>query len=143
MTANKDYKRIVRDTARRTGQSYAAVQERLRDDGTKPSTERRSMNIVRTIPDARSLSMPASRAFYEGVLGFNIAMEHAGMMILASETQPKQQVSVNADAADAKPLPPGFAVDVATTTKLFRGDSLRLAVNCPVFILRRQMYGRE
>jgi catechol 2,3-dioxygenase-like lactoylglutathione lyase family enzyme len=112
MTANKDYRRIVRDTARRTGQSYAAFQERLRDDGTKPSTERRSMNIVRTIPDARSLSMPASRAFYEGVLGFNIAMEHAGMMILASETQPKQQVSVNADAADAKPLPPGFAVDV-------------------------------
>jgi catechol 2,3-dioxygenase-like lactoylglutathione lyase family enzyme len=112
MTANKDYRRIVRDTARRTGQSYAAFQERLRDDGTKPSTERRSMNIVRTIPDARSLSMPASRAFYEGVLGFNIAMEHAGMMIVASETQPKKQVSVNADAADAKPLPPGFAVDV-------------------------------
>jgi hypothetical protein len=25
MIANKDYKRIVRDTARRTGQSYAAV----------------------------------------------------------------------------------------------------------------------
>ena len=34
------------------------------------------------------------------------------MMILASATQPKQQITVNADAADAKPLPPGFAVDV-------------------------------
>jgi len=56
--------------------------------------------------------MPASRAFYEGVLGFNVVMEHAGMMILASATQPKQQVTVNADAADAMPLPPGFAVDV-------------------------------
>jgi catechol 2,3-dioxygenase-like lactoylglutathione lyase family enzyme len=112
MTANKDFKRIVRDTARRTGQSYAAVQQRLRADGALPSTERRLMNIVRTIPDVRSLNMPASRAFYEGVLGFEVAMEHAGMMILASATQPKQQVTLNADAADALPLPPGFAVDV-------------------------------
>jgi catechol 2,3-dioxygenase-like lactoylglutathione lyase family enzyme len=112
MTANKDFKRIVRETARRTGQSYAAVQQRLRTDGALPSTERRPMNIVRTIPDVRSLNMQASRAFYEGVLGFEVAMEHAGMMILASATQPKQQVTLNADAADAVPLPPGFAVDV-------------------------------
>ena len=112
MTTGKDFKRIVRETARRTGQSYAVVQRRLRDDGTKPPPERLPMNIVRTIPDVRSLNMPASRAFYEGVLGFNVAMEHDGMLILASATQPKQQVTVNADAADAKPLPPGFAVDV-------------------------------
>lgn len=112
MTADKDFKRIVRETSRRTGQSYAAVQRRLRADGPKPSTERHPVNIVRTIPDVRSLNMPASRAFYEGVLGFNVAMEHAGKMILASATQPKQQVTINADAADAIPLPPGFAVDV-------------------------------
>jgi len=112
MTADKDFKRIVRETARRTGQSYAAVQRRLRADGAKPSTEQRPMNIVRTIPDVRSLNMPASRAFYEGILGFNVAMELAGMMIFASATQPKQQITVNADSADAMPLPPGFAVDV-------------------------------
>ena len=112
MTADKDFKRIVRETARRTGQSYVTVQRRLRTDGTTPSPEKRPMNIVRTIPDIRSLNMPASRDFYEGILGFNVAMEHAGMMIFASPTQPKQQVTVNADAADAKPLPPGFSVDV-------------------------------
>lgn len=112
MTANKDFKRIVRETARRTGQSYASVQQRLRADDPEPSTERQPMNIVRTIPDVRSLNMQASRAFYEEVLGFSVAMEHAGMMILASTTQPKQQISVNGDAADALPLPPGFAVDV-------------------------------
>ena len=112
MTADKDFKRIVREVARKTGQSYAAVQRRLRADSAKLSTEMRPMNIVRTIPDVRSLNMPASRAFYEGILGFNVAMEHAGMMILASATQPKQQVSINADAADAMPLPPGFSVDV-------------------------------
>jgi catechol 2,3-dioxygenase-like lactoylglutathione lyase family enzyme len=112
MTADKDFKRIVRQTARATGQSYAAVQRRLRTDGLKPSAEKPPMNIVRTIPDVRSLNMPASRAFYEGILGFNVAMEHAGMMILASATQPKQQVTINADAADAAPLPPGFSIDV-------------------------------
>ena len=79
MTADKDFKRIVREIASRSGQSYAVVQRRLRADGAKPSTERQPMNIVRTIPDVRSLNMPASRAFYEGILGFNVAMEHAGM----------------------------------------------------------------
>ena len=34
------------------------------------------------------------------------------MMIMASATQPKQQVTINADAADTIPLLPGFAVDV-------------------------------
>jgi uncharacterized glyoxalase superfamily protein PhnB len=33
-------------------------------------------------------------------------------MILDSATQPKQQVSINADAADAMPMPLGFSVDV-------------------------------
>ena len=46
------------------------------------------------------------------VIGFQVAMEHAGMLILASATQPKQQVTLNGDAADALPLPPGFSVDV-------------------------------
>lgn len=113
MTANKDFKRIVREIARRTGQSYAAVQRRLRADGTtQPSTERRPMNIVRTIPDVRSMNLPASRAFYEEVIGFRVVMEHAGMIMLASTTQPKQQITVNGDAADALPLPPGFSIDV-------------------------------
>jgi len=112
MTANKDFKRIVRETARRTNQSYATVQRRLRADGTEPTTEKRPMNIVRTIPDIRSLNLPASRVFYEELLGFRVVMEHAGMIMLASTTQPKQQITVNGDAADALPLPPGFSIDV-------------------------------
>jgi catechol 2,3-dioxygenase-like lactoylglutathione lyase family enzyme len=112
MTTDKDFKRIVRAEARRSGQSYAVVQRRLRTDGTAPSTEKHSMNIVRTIPDIRTLNLPASRAFYEDMLGFKVAMEHDGMLILASATQPKQQVTLNGDAADAMPLPPGFSIDV-------------------------------
>jgi catechol 2,3-dioxygenase-like lactoylglutathione lyase family enzyme len=115
MTADKDFKRFVRAKARASGLSYAAVLQRLRNSdaprGGAASTED-DMNIVRTIPDIRSLDMAASRAFYEGLLGFRVAMEHAGMLIFASETQPKQQITVNGDAADGVPLPPGFSVDV-------------------------------
>jgi predicted enzyme related to lactoylglutathione lyase len=112
MTTDKDFKRIVRARARLTGQSYSVVQRRLRTHGDTPPTENHVMNIVRTIPDIRTLNLPASKAFYESVLGFEVAMEHAGMIILASATQPKQQVTLNGDAADAMPLPPGFSIDV-------------------------------
>jgi predicted enzyme related to lactoylglutathione lyase len=112
MTTDKDFKRIVRAQARLSGQSYSVVQRRLRTDRETPSTEKHVMNIVRTIPDIRTLNLPASKTFYENVLGFQVAMEHAGMIILASATQPKQQVTLNGDAADAMPLPPGFSIDV-------------------------------
>jgi catechol 2,3-dioxygenase-like lactoylglutathione lyase family enzyme len=112
MTTDKDFKRIVREKARLSGQSYAVVQRRLRTHGHVPSPEHKPMNIVRTIPDIRTLNLPASRAFYEDIIGFKVAMEHAGMLILASATQPKQQVTLNGDTADARPLPPGFSVDV-------------------------------
>jgi catechol 2,3-dioxygenase-like lactoylglutathione lyase family enzyme len=117
MTADKDFKRLVRAEARASGLSYAAALQRLRNNragplgGASPQTES-NMNIVRTIPDIRSLDMPASRDFYVELLGFQVAMEHAGMLILASTTQPKQQVTINGDAADAVPLPPGFSIDV-------------------------------
>jgi catechol 2,3-dioxygenase-like lactoylglutathione lyase family enzyme len=102
------------------------------------------MNIVRTIPDVRSLNMPASRAFYEGILGFNVGMEHAGMIIFASATQPKQQVTVNADAADAMPLPPGFAVDVGFPESLARftiAPSRRAAQSSSRWKISRSGYG--
>ena len=112
MTTNKDFKRIVRAKAKALGQSYTVVERRLRTHGHAPSPEQKPMNIVRTIPDIRTVNMQASKAFYEETLGFTTAMEHAGMVILASATQPKQQVTLNGDAADAMPLPPGFSMDV-------------------------------
>ncbi len=112
MTTDKDFKRIVRAKARLTGQSYSVVQRRLRTHGGEPSPEQRPMNIVRTIPDIRAVNLKVSKAFYEDVIGFKVAMEHAGMLTLASVTQPKQQITLNGDAADALPLPPGFSVDV-------------------------------
>src|ERR1700678_2858472 len=101
MTTDKGFKRIVPAKARLLGQSYSVVQRRLRTHGDEPSTEQKPMNIVRTIPDIRTLNLAASRAFYEDIIGFKVVMEHAGMLILASATQPKQQVTLNGDAADA------------------------------------------
>jgi catechol 2,3-dioxygenase-like lactoylglutathione lyase family enzyme len=132
MTTGKDFKRIVRAKARLSGQSYAVVQRRLRTHGDEPSTEKTPMNIVRTIPDIRSLNMPASRAFYEETLGFKVAMEHAGMLILASATEPKQQITLNADAADAFPLPPGFAVDVGYPESVTEIHARALAQGCTI-----------
>jgi catechol 2,3-dioxygenase-like lactoylglutathione lyase family enzyme len=132
MTADKDFKRLVREKVRLSGQSYAAVRKRLRTSGSQPPTESSPMNIVRTIPDIRSLDMAASRAFYEGLLGFQLVMDHAGMVIFASATQPKQQVSLNADAADAVPLPPGFAVDVGYPESVADIHARAVAAGCTI-----------
>ncbi len=70
------------------------------------------MTIVRTVPDIRALDLSVSRSFYEDLLGFRVVMDQAGMLIFASPTEPKQQVTLNGDAAKSAALPPGFAMDV-------------------------------
>ena len=112
MTANKDFKRIVRAKARKTGQSYSAVLQRLRTDGRAPSKESIPMTIVRTVPDIRALDLDVSRSFYQDLLGFKTVMDQGGMLMFASPTEPKQQVTLNGDAAESAALPPGFAMDV-------------------------------
>ena len=112
MTADKDFKRIVRAKAERTGQSYSAVLQRLRNDDQRSSKEKRPMTIVRTVPDIRALDLSASRSFYEDLLGFKVVMDQGGMLMFASPTDPKQQVTLNGDAAESAALPPGFAMDV-------------------------------
>ncbi len=70
------------------------------------------MTIVRTVPDIRALDLSVSRSFYEDLLGFKVVMDQAGMLMFASPTEPKQQVTLNGDAAESVALPPGFAMDV-------------------------------
>ncbi|MEZ5997069.1 MAG: VOC family protein [Hyphomonas sp.] len=106
MTVDKDFKRIVRAKARERGQSYASVLRRLTSKETPP------MKITRTIPDIRSLDLPASRTFYEDLLGFKVVMDVGGMLMFASPSDPKQQLTLNGDATEAAPLPNGFTIDV-------------------------------
>ena len=70
------------------------------------------MTILRTVPDIRALDLSVSRSFYEDFLGFKVVMDQAGMLMFASPTEPKQQVTLNGDAAEFAALPPGFAMDV-------------------------------
>ena len=132
MTTDKDFKRIVRERARQTGQSYAVTLRRLRNRGKSPPPETPIMNIMRTIPDIRTVNLPASRDFYETMLGFKVAMEHDGMVILASPTQPKQQVTLNGDAADAAPLPPGFSMDVGFPESVTDIHARAVAAGCTI-----------
>ncbi|MDE1146790.1 MAG: hypothetical protein PW843_09240 [Azospirillaceae bacterium] len=111
MTVDKDFKRIVRAKARVSGQPYSAVLRRLQPHGPRPSLEKTVMNIVRTLPDIGSTNLLASRAFCEGLLGFEFAMERNGSLIFASATQPKQQLTIDGGAAEAMPSPPGSSMD--------------------------------
>ncbi len=70
------------------------------------------MTIVRTVPDIRALDLSVSRSFYQDLLGFKVVMDQANMVMFASPTEPKQQVTLNGDAAESAALPPGFAMDV-------------------------------
>jgi catechol 2,3-dioxygenase-like lactoylglutathione lyase family enzyme len=58
------------------------------------------------------LDLAVSRSFYEDLLGFKAVMDQGGMLMFASPTEPKQQVTLNGDAAESAALPPGFAMDV-------------------------------
>jgi len=132
MTADKDFKKIVRARAKLTGQSYSVVQRRLRAHGNVPSMEKKTMNIVRTIPDIRSMNLPASRNFYEEIVGFKLAMEHADLLILASATDPKQQLTINGDSTEALPLPPGFSVDVGFPESVTEVHDRAVAAGCVI-----------
>ena len=89
------------------------------------------MNIMRTIPDIRTLNMPASRDFYESLLGFKVVMDVEGMLMFASSTEPKQQVIVNGEA-DAIPLPPGFSVDVGFPESVTEIHQQAVAKGCTI-----------
>jgi uncharacterized glyoxalase superfamily protein PhnB len=120
MTARKDFKRLVRERAQRTGESYSSALRHLRNrtgDGHVSSDEQEepTVTITRAIPDIRSSDLDGTRDFYAGLLGFDVCMEERGMLMFCSPSNPKVQVSVNGDGV---PLPPGFAVDVGTAERV-------------------------
>ena len=90
------------------------------------------MTIVRTVPDVRSLDLRASQQFYEGLFGFKTVMEASGMLILASPTQPQQQVTLNGDTAEAIGLPAGFAVDVGHPDAVSELHDRAAELGCPI-----------
>lgn len=111
MTAEKDFKRVVRERAKRTGESYAEALRQLRAQGAAAepaASKEHSMRITRAFPDIRSDDVGASRAFYSGLLGFDVAMESGKFVLFVSPSDPNIQVSLNGDFDS---LPAGFIVD--------------------------------
>jgi catechol 2,3-dioxygenase-like lactoylglutathione lyase family enzyme len=112
MTADKDFKRVVRQRAKRTGESYteALRQLRSRDAAGEPAaTKEPTVTITRAFPDIRSDDVEASRAFYNGLLGFDVSMEAGKFLLFTSPSDRNIQVSLNGDFDS---LPAGFIVDV-------------------------------
>jgi catechol 2,3-dioxygenase-like lactoylglutathione lyase family enzyme len=74
------------------------------------------MTISRAIPDVQSDDLPATRAFYVDVLGFDVSMDVEPFVLFSSPVDPNVQVSVNETPAGVTVLP-GFAVDVGTAER--------------------------
>ena len=73
------------------------------------------MAITRAFPDLRSNDLPATKAFYTGLIGFDLSMEERDFLLFSSPSNPQVQVSVNGDFGI---LPPGFTVDVGEASRV-------------------------
>jgi catechol 2,3-dioxygenase-like lactoylglutathione lyase family enzyme len=117
MTEDKDFKRIVRARAERTGESYAEARRQLTEKSGLPS-------IHRAMPDLRSDDVDACKAFYGELIGFKLSMEEGKFLLFSSPSDPKVQLTVN---GDQEALPSGFAVDVGTAERVTEIHAAALA----------------
>jgi catechol 2,3-dioxygenase-like lactoylglutathione lyase family enzyme len=70
------------------------------------------MTIRRVVPNIATDKLVASREFYVGLLGFQVAMDMGWIMTLVSPSNPTAQVSVLREDASA-PVAPQITVEVA------------------------------
>ena len=70
------------------------------------------MSIRRVVPSIASDKLDASRDFYVGLLGFQVAMDLGWILTFASPSNPTAQLSVVREDATA-PLVPQVTVEVA------------------------------
>lgn len=120
MTDRKDFKRIVRQRSRRTGETYSSALRNVRNAHPNRSAATASkgkdqkeplMNITRTIPEIRSTNIDKTVRFYRDLLGFDTRTEDGRVVSFVSATHEGVEVIVNHDGFT---LPPGFTIEVAT-----------------------------
>jgi catechol 2,3-dioxygenase-like lactoylglutathione lyase family enzyme len=70
------------------------------------------MSIRRVVPNIASDKLDACRAFYTGLLGFQVAMDMGWIITLVSPSNPTAQVSVLREDASA-PVVPQVTVEVS------------------------------
>jgi catechol 2,3-dioxygenase-like lactoylglutathione lyase family enzyme len=74
------------------------------------------MEVRRAIPVIKTERPSESRAFYAGFLGFRVAMDEDGMLMLASTSTPTTQIIVawpSATAVDPELLTVDISIEVA------------------------------
>lgn len=75
------------------------------------------MSIRRVVPDIESAQVDASRDFYVGVLGFEVAMDLGFVMTLASPTNPTAQITLMRSDGTAGVVPQ-ITVEVADVDRV-------------------------
>jgi catechol 2,3-dioxygenase-like lactoylglutathione lyase family enzyme len=120
LTDRKDFKRIVRERSRRTGETYSSALRNVRNarpDRSAATTSKGKdqkeplMNITRTIPEIRSTNIDKTVRFYKDLLGFDTRTDNGGVLSFVSATHEGVEVIVNHDGFT---LPPGFTIEIAT-----------------------------
>jgi uncharacterized protein (TIGR03083 family) len=113
MTERKDFKRIVRARARRTGETYSSALRNVRSARQLAGSheEVRPIAITRTIPDIRSTKIDNTTKFYTELLGFDTRITDGRVVAFVSATDAAVEVTLNRDGFT---LPPGFTVEVGS-----------------------------
>jgi catechol 2,3-dioxygenase-like lactoylglutathione lyase family enzyme len=75
------------------------------------------MSIRRVVPDIESARVDASREFYVGVLGFEVAMDLGFVLTLASPTNPTAQITLMRSDGTAH-VKPQITVEVADVDRV-------------------------
>jgi catechol 2,3-dioxygenase-like lactoylglutathione lyase family enzyme len=120
LTDRKDFKRVVRARARRTGESYSSALRNVRNARSDRSAATASegsnqgeplVNITRTIPDIRSTNIEKTVRFYTELFGFDTRTDNGRVISFVSASHDGVEVTLNRDGLA---LPPGFTVEVET-----------------------------
>ena len=118
MTDRKDFKRVVRARARRTGESYSSALRNIRtaqSDRPAAATSNRNQHkdpfvtITHVIPDVRSTNIDKTVRFYTELIGFNARTERGQVTSFVSASHDNVEISLNRAPA----LPPGFTIEVS------------------------------
>ena len=85
------------------------------------------MNIRRVVPHLPTDDFDASRDFYTGLLGFEVAMDLGWIVTLASPTNPAAQLNLYGEAAPPASVQPLLSIEVADVDAV-HAEALRRGV---------------
>ncbi|MGX7824031.1 VOC family protein [Actinokineospora sp. 24-640] len=77
------------------------------------------MTVYRVVPDLASTSPEQAKAFYTGVLGMRVVMDHGWIVTLAAPDRPEAQVSLMTHDATA-PVIPAVSIEVDDVDAAYR-----------------------